>query len=388
MKPPMNNWKSPDQKQEPISADMPLEERLRALEQQVAEHRKAADAATPPDAQGPHAWRPGMAMPEAPAVARLATVSADLDAHRDRLHTAEMSLVDRIADVDDERRRATTRLQKAWQVHRDEVDDQLRRHTWSTVALLVLFAVLIGGALIFVYLQIGAEQQQLSSQVAEIASEMNHLSASAPEPAQQGPDPALLSARLDELSAAVATLSDKSRRIESELASNQQQAPDARLAAEIKQLEDRQQLASQELESLRETLGATQTIDEEPAQSTETATPSQTTASQESDAVDPRGQESIIVGDQPFALQLIGFRSRNSLMEFARRNDLPARVYFREETYQGRPWFVMIHSLHESADDAAAELARLPDDLAALGPWIRTMSEGSELLVLDTPQSD
>jgi len=48
----------------------------------------------------------------------------------------------------------------------------------------------------------------------------------------------------------------------------------------------------------------------------------------------------------------------------------------------------MIHSLHETADDAARELARLPQDLAALGPWIRSIDEGSKLQVLDTSQAD
>jgi DamX protein len=94
--------------------------------------------------------------------------------------------------------------------------------------------------------------------------------------------------------------------------------------------------------------------------------------------------ETIIIDDRPYAIQLIGFFNLNSLLDFAARDDLPARVYYREENYKSRPWYVIIHSLHGSYESAAAELSRLPGDLASLEPWIRSMDEGAELKVLDT----
>lgn len=389
MTPPMDNWKSPNQEKEPVTTEMPLEERLRALEQQVAKHQSAPDTGAPGKESGQHAWHPGVDMPEAPAVARLATFSSDRDAQRDQLHNAGMSLVDRIADVDDERRRATARLQKAWQTHRDELDDQLRRHTWSTVTLLVLFTALIGAALFFAYRQIGAEQQQLTSQLAGIKTNLDRLSTSAPPPDQQSSEAAGLAARLDELSITVAELSEAWQKIQSAPAADQQQAADARIAAEIKQLEDRQQLASQELESLRQVLGAVQPSDDALSQPEQaSAGDTETEGADTTDTATPVERRTLVVGDRPFALQLIGVRSRESLMEFAERDDLPPEVYFREETYKGRPWFVLMHSLHETAEDAGDELARLPQGLAALGPWIRNLSVGSQLQVLAMTQSD
>jgi DamX protein len=99
----------------------------------------------------------------------------------------------------------------------------------------------------------------------------------------------------------------------------------------------------------------------------------------------PAAEEGVlIVGDRPFALQLIGFFSLEELRRFAARDDLPARVYYRQETLRGQPWYVLIHSLHEGSRAAAAESERLPPDLAALDLWIRPLEEGSRLEVLET----
>lgn len=93
----------------------------------------------------------------------------------------------------------------------------------------------------------------------------------------------------------------------------------------------------------------------------------------------------LLVGDRPYALQLIGFFSLKTLDEFVQKADLPARVYYRKESFRGRPWFVLIHSLHENQADAAEVLSKLPSDLAALDIWIRTLPEGAVLEVVETP---
>ena len=88
------------------------------------------------------------------------------------------------------------------------------------------------------------------------------------------------------------------------------------------------------------------------------------------------------VGNRTYALQLIGFFSRDALRQFADEHDLPAQVYFRQDTYRGRPWFALIYSLHESYEGAEAELSRLPPELVALDPWIRPLKAGEELKLL------
>jgi DamX protein len=70
------------------------------------------------------------------------------------------------------------------------------------------------------------------------------------------------------------------------------------------------------------------------------------------------------------------------MLDFARREPLPSEVYYREESYQGRPWFVLIHSLHARRDDAVAAISKLPSELATLDLWIRDLPPETELGVL------
>jgi DamX protein len=91
-----------------------------------------------------------------------------------------------------------------------------------------------------------------------------------------------------------------------------------------------------------------------------------------------------VTGDDTYALQLMGFYSFQDLVDYAARVDLPDRVYYREETYRGRPWFVLIHSLHPSLAAATEERSRLPPRLAGLDIWVRPLREGMQLQVLGT----
>jgi DamX protein len=93
--------------------------------------------------------------------------------------------------------------------------------------------------------------------------------------------------------------------------------------------------------------------------------------------------DTLLVGDQPYALQLFGFSSQAGMLRFARRKDLPPRVYYREERYRDRPWFVLIHSLHAGYRDAAAVQAQLPSDLATLDTWIRELPAETKLSILE-----
>jgi DamX protein len=99
---------------------------------------------------------------------------------------------------------------------------------------------------------------------------------------------------------------------------------------------------------------------------------------------DAETPQTLVVADHTYALQLIGFYSWDALLRFADRNDLPERLYYREETVQGRPWFALIHSLHADYASASAELHDLSPELVAMDPWIRPIGAGVELTVLDT----
>ncbi|NEX15391.1 MAG: hypothetical protein C1943_01835 [Halochromatium sp.] len=93
----------------------------------------------------------------------------------------------------------------------------------------------------------------------------------------------------------------------------------------------------------------------------------------------------VLVDDRPFALQLIGFYSRELLDDFIARNPLPDQVYLREETFRGRPWFVLIHSLYQDRAAAQQASADLPEELGALDLWIRELPADTALEVISTP---
>jgi DamX protein len=80
---------------------------------------------------------------------------------------------------------------------------------------------------------------------------------------------------------------------------------------------------------------------------------------------------------------LIGFYSVDSLGRFATRENLGTGAGYLEERFRGRPWFVVIHSLHSDYASAQAALSALPEDLRDLGPWIRPMAPGTELRALE-----
>jgi DamX protein len=91
-----------------------------------------------------------------------------------------------------------------------------------------------------------------------------------------------------------------------------------------------------------------------------------------------------VVRDRPFALQLIGFYSRATLEDFIAQSPLPGRVYLLEERFRGRPWFVLIHSLHGGQGAARQAGQALAGQLGSLDVWIRELPLGTELEVVET----
>lgn len=79
------------------------------------------------------------------------------------------------------------------------------------------------------------------------------------------------------------------------------------------------------------------------------------------------------------ALQLIGFHSREALNAFLSDQAMPNPYYIRRETFRDRPWFALIHSLHENREAAGATAGDLPEDLARLDLWVRELPKGTTL---------
>jgi DamX protein len=351
---------------------------------------------------------------------------------QDQLRDYEKSLVERIADVDDDRRTTTSKLQRAWQTQREEINDRLGRQTAIVVGALVLSLVVLGAILFLAYREGEIGRQHLVDELAELKQGQGQTSG---KPSEGEP----LRDELTRLSAAVGEISSSLGRLGEEQAGSldtilederiARDEADARIAAEIRRLDAKQKSLTQELESLRVALDSARTAKTEPVptglspmQNAEpsparepvevtvapslalSGTPSTVGASSpdktpvatadrpagdaEQKAQDAESstdtQGTAFVGDRTYALQLIGLYDRDALLKFADRDDLPERLYYREEIVRGRAWFALIHSMHEDIASAEAELSRLSPDLIALDPWIRPIQKGVELKVLDS----
>lgn len=360
---------------------------------------------------------------------QIASLSDTVARHRLELQTAENALVTRIADVDDDRRLTTNRLQRAWQTHRDEIDARLKRQASVFVGTLLLIAVLLGVALLVAYGQLDTARRSLLEEVSRLRVDYEQLAAVATRDATLQESVANLRASVATLSeslplstapvdmpAPAAGADDSREGAVEEITSTVSEAePESESRAEpvsepsppvagingTAALQPPEDLVGQETEP---TSGAAPEPVQEPEE-TPTAAPTGDPSPPTHDTaaeVDETGaqaavggtaetpgalvsiaDEPLIVGAQPYALQLIGFYSLDDMLEFARREQLPARLYFREESYQGRPWFVVIHSLHPRYSDAAETIDRLPPKLAMLDTWIRNFPPETRLGILD-----
>ena len=367
---------------------------------------------------------------------RIASLSDALARHRLEFQAAESALVTRIADVDDDRRLTTNRLQRAWQKHHEEIDARLKHQASVFIGALLLVAALLGGALFFVYGHLDAAQRTLLEDVARLRVDDERLAAVAAQDAA-------LRAGLADLRASVAAMSEllpprgeatkpqaptddkiavtaeaiPSAPPETESTPIAQAVPEAEASPSAAAIRDEtapaptqtpEELAGQDTEPVAESspvpspeaapepdpaseatpsaspTGNPSPPDEDaPLQTIEPIAPSLEANPKQTQSVSARIlDEPLSVGRTPFALQLIGFYSLDKLLDFARREELPSRVYFREESYQGRPWFVLIHSLHAGYSDASDAIDRLPTQLAILDTWIRNFPPETRLGIL------
>jgi len=91
----------------------------------------------------------------------------------------------------------------------------------------------------------------------------------------------------------------------------------------------------------------------------------------------------ITLVEHQYALQLISFNAVEDLHRFASRGDLPARIYYREESRRGKTWYAVFYSLYQDQAAAGEAMAALPAELTALKPLIRQLDPATHLQVLD-----
>jgi DamX protein len=405
--------------------------------------------------------------------AQIDTLSDALARQRLEFQEAETSLVARIADVDDDRRLTTNRLQRAWQTQREEIETRLGRQASMFAGALLLVAILLGVALVFAYGQLDAGRRALLDDIAQLRLDYQQLASSAIQGtelqeelsvlrasvtaisnrldhAEQQPSAAqdaVLQAELSGLRSSIAAVTERLERAEEQtnaqasapsgaenatpaldreletdnlptdvLSDPAAEEPAQRLATPDRELEhdpsvppdparDLVPESSQDIDSdapvATQPEAALPPVPDQPPEEPGSAhTAEADIAAAEPNlepvnearheanlgAIEARVQvsdEILVAGDQPYALQLIGFYTLDDMLDFARREELPQRVFFREESFQGRPWFVLIHSLHADYVGASSANARLPSSLAMLDTWIRSFSPETRLGILD-----
>jgi DamX protein len=305
--------------------------------------------------------------------------------------------VGRIADVDDDRRRTAASLQRALDTHREEVETRLSRQGRWTVALVVLAVLLVPAASWLVLRQMPEADPEARDDLAELRGEVARLSA--PEGGFEA-----LQERVAALTASVNGVAESLERLDKEQAAgveaafgrerDERRAADAGLEQRLGRLQAAQERLAGEMGMPHSTPRGTPARGAEakpsegmpPEAAAGEPGPARASQGQARAPAEPRG-DAVTVAERDNALQLIGFFSLDELRRFSDRSDLPARVYYREESLRGRPWYVLIHSLHEDYEAAADERARLPPELAVLDIWIRALPRGSRLQVLQ-PAAD
>ena len=390
-------------------------------------------AKTPPPPPGspgnPDQGRPGDASATGGGD-RLTALDSALEAQANKLRDLEVALIGRIADVDDDRRRTATEVRRALDAQRDDIEEEIRRRGLVTTTF-VLFAFLVSvGAATLGLFQINTGDAKIGAQLSGIQEAVARLSTidTAPLDERLGElDQAVtrlsgdLETKVDERQSGVTDLANRLKGLEETLASQPEQSPakpdalkketeerqaaDADLIARIEEIQKAQERLGKDMLLLRDSLAntlasanlpleqKTWTPEEAPATPAATAVTAATPAAPATQTTPVPAPEAgaapalvegvITVGDQPQALQLISFKNLEEVRRFASRPDLPGRVYYREESHRGKPWYALIYNLYKDPAAAAEAKAALPDELAALKPIIRQLDPGAQLQVLD-----
>jgi DamX protein len=353
--------KEPGVHSDPFAPDLSIEERLRALESAYAE---------------PAFGQPGTDPRLAELTSRLEKLTAEVAAQSNRLRDQEKSMVERIADVDDDRRLTSHQLQRGWQAQRDGFANQVHRQGRLMMALVA--TALIGFGLFTYFTR--SRPAILVDEVAVLQQELTKIT-------QQN---AQLQERITTLSATV-ELTAQTPGVSGSPTPDQAQGADAKiLAKQLERLTVELQRQGNELDALRYTLHKTdkgpQTgalAADAPRQSAPGTdnNPPKTTVP-ESTLSQPR-KHTTKISDRPFALQLVGDSNRDRLLEYASRSGLPDTVYVYQGTRRGQPWFVLVHSLHPTSSEARTALSQIPAKQRVRTPWIRSLPKGTELEIVE-----
>ena len=287
----------------------------------------------------------------------------------------QKSLVERIADVDDDRRRSAVQLRKALETHRDEIRAQRRRDHGAILVLAGIGIVLLAAvALLF------SELLKARGDFDERLSALEQREA-APASAAADTD---LGAELDELADAIEAIGDRLTSLEGSARQRDVAAAGSASAAEPADATRLEDLESRVGALLDERLAAVEArIDDLRAGQMIPAVDDDTGAADAAQEADRPPAETITTTDGTTVLQLAGLPNRNAIDRFIDRHRLPEQIYVKVDSLRGRTWYGIIHSLHPDMDSAEAARDALPAELARLDTWLRQLPAGTRLEVLE-----
>ena len=248
---------------------------------------------------------------------RLDELAAEVDRYRDQLRDYEKTLVERIADVDDDRRRTATGLQRAWQTQEEALDARLRRWGAFTAASLILFAILVSAALFWMNRQVERDQLLLVKDLSEIKLDRERGG-------QSGSLDDLVQGKLAELSAVVREISTALDGLKAEqervvrLAMDKERASrdeaDARLGKDLKRLEA-EQMTQQA--GIKQALAGPEAAKKETERVVQAALDKERTARAEVDARMLGQIQRLETEEQRLVQRLAGVQEAQQLMEAA-----------------------------------------------------------------------
>ena len=291
----------------------------------------------------------------------------------------EKSLVERIADVDDDRRRSAVQLRKALETHREEIRVQ-RRRDHNAILVLAGIGIILLAAGLLLFAQLVKTRNAMEARIAAVEQARGGPVA---EPDTAAAD---LQAEVDQLGDAVEAIGDRLTALEgaSRQPAASRPAADAAAAAEQrKALETRMAaLLDERLESLEARIDELRATRQALASDDVDRPAAETAGTGEPAAAAPAAVTTLTTDKDMVVLQLAGLPNHAAVERFIARHALPARVYLKADTLRGRTWYGLIAGLYP--DIPAAEAARdaLPPDLARLDIWLRELPAGTKLEVL------
>ncbi|GEM_PF-4984676 len=304
---------------------------------------------------------------------RFNRLTAALDKQRLALQNSEATFITRLADIDDEQRRAVSQINKQHATIRDRLKTT-RILTFSLIVGLIISIIVISGVF---YMHTQQRHTAVMAEIAELRDMTNTLQRQIPDNAVQNK---VIQERLTQLSLRVTglTRATVTPTVTSSPLNDSESPPNS----------SPPKLEKPPTDTASATIDADSAAEIKPALfnpelNLESTPPAATTVNAPHMTTNSAATETVAVTDTLYSLQLIGFFSFAELINYVQKVPLPPRVYYQTETFRGRPWFVLIHSLHTSYASAKTTIAQFPPALAELDVWIRKLPMDATVTALN-----